>query len=320
MSYSRERYNAGKRASWHDYRDRSIYHIVLNKNAGIPDFSVITGIPGDRQWAPKAVPSFLGRVIGEAISSLKHVYPFTSILRRCIMPDHVHMVLYVKEKTDVHLGELIKFIKNRCYDTLTADGLNREMQVFADNYHDTFLVFRGQLQRMLDYVSDNPRRHLVRQQYPSWFQRFVISDGKDSFEAYGNWDLMVEPVVTPVRAGREFRKNEIAYKQLWVRTVLNDGILVSPFINEMEKRVRDWAVDNGGALIYIVPDEFGERYKPSGVLFDLCAEGRLMLVSVPALPEYAGLPENLAFRKHCLRMNDVAAAIAAGTFAVSECE
>lgn len=314
MSYSRKRHNARRRCPGHDYRSKCIYHIVLNKTPGVPDFSEVRGIVGSRQWPPTPHRSFIGDVIGESISSLKAEYPFTQILRRCIMPDHVHFVLNVTEATEIHLGILIKHIKNVCFDRLVAAGYSRETKIFEDNYHDTFLSGGGQLQRMLDYVSDNPRRHLVRKASPSWFQRFMITDGARSFEAYGNWDLLVEPQIVAVRAGREYRAHKAEFRKLWSQTVWNDGILVSPFINDTEKAVRDWAMENGGALIYVTPDELPPRYKPEGDLFDLCGEGRLMIVSVPGLPEYRGLPENIAFRKHCLRMNEVSAAIAAGKF------
>lgn len=272
------------------------------------------GIIGSHDWPPTAVSSPIGEVIGQAISSLKPEYPFTSILRRCIMPDHVHFVLNVKETTDIHLGTLIKHIKNKCYSEIISMGYGEGTQIFAENYHDTFLTARGQLKRMLDYVSDNPRRHLVRKIYPSWFQRFAISDGEVCYEAYGNWDLLYESLIVQVKAGREFQKRKNEFRKLWVRTVLNDGILVSPFINDTEKKVRDWAMARGGALIYVTSELFAPRFKPEGMMFELCGEGRLLIVSVPPLPEYKYLPENIALRQQCVRMNAISDEIALGRF------
>lgn len=272
------------------------------------------GIIGSHDWPPTAVRTDIGEIIGRAISSLKAEYPFTSVLRRCIMPDHVHFILNVKETTDIHLGTLIKHIKNKCYSEIISSGYGEGTQIFAENYHDTFLTAGGQLQRMLDYVSDNPRRHLLRKMYPSWFQRFVISNGKACYDAYGNWDLLAEPLIVQVKAGKEFLKRKDEFKKLWIRTVLNDGILVSPFINKTEKDVRDWAIGKGGALIYVTSDIFSAKFKPEGNMFDLCGEGRIIIVSAPPLPEYKNLPENIAMRQQCVRMNEISAEIASGQF------
>lgn len=310
MSFSRKHHNAGIRCPGHDYTSKCIYHIVLNKSPGIPDFSSVEGYVGNHQWPPCVRHTELGKIIGTALSSLKNAFPFTSIPRRCIMPDHVHFVLYVHEQTDIHLGDLIKHIKNECRRSWKESGHDSSEKIFVKNYHDTFLTGKNQLSRMLSYVSDNPRRHLLRKEHPGWFRRFHISDGRVTYEAYGNWDLLDEPCIEPVKISSKYTQEElIRRKRLWLQTVRNDGILVSPFISKAEKKVREWACDNGGVLIYITTDSFPERFKPDGVLLDLCAEGRLMLVSVPDCLSHAP-DEPYDFRNHCLMMNDLADRIA----------
>ncbi|MDE6867254.1 MAG: hypothetical protein K2J23_07650, partial [Muribaculaceae bacterium] len=95
-------------------------------------------------------------------------------------------------------------------------------------------------------------------------------------------------------------------------TILNDGVLVSPFINPAEKKVRDWAIDNGGSLIYLTYKPFPEKYKPQGKMFDLCAEGRLLIIFIPPDEKEAehirekGSPSY----SHCRKMNSIAKEIA----------
>lgn len=287
------RKNAGIRCPGHNYRARCIYHIVLNKADGIPAFSRITGSAD----SPCVVPSETGKTIDKVLSGLKHTFPHISILRKCIMPDHVHFAIFVRETTDIHLGLIIKALKNECF---------RGKSLFIDGYHDSFLTSRNQLPRMLAYISDNPRRHLLRQLNPGFFTRNFITDGAQTFETFGNIDLIDEPQLEAVRISRSFTSDVlIAKKRRWLLTVRNDGILVSPFISESERKVRDWAMRNGGAVIVLTDKIFPERYKPSGAFFDLCAQGRLLEISVPT--------EKLT-RQACLRLNTLAEQIVSGKY------
>lgn len=293
--------NGLQRHPLHDYRSQCIYHIVLNKAPGIPDFSTVTGTPGSHEFPPHIELLPAGEAIAEALKTLRSDYPFISMPRRCIMPDHLHLALFVKEATDTHLGIIIHALKHHCrLATGSTDSL------FEEGYHDTILTGRNQLDRMLAYISDNPRRHLLRKLSPGNFHRFFITNGNDRYEAYGNPDLLGEPQIVPVRISSKFSPEELhRRKRLWHFTVLNDGVLASPFISPSERAVRDWAVDNGGAIIMLTHEPLPGRYKPSGALFDACAEGRLLVVSVPA--------ERLS-RAACLMMNDIAEHIAAGQF------
>lgn len=322
MSSRRNHHNAGIRCPGHDYQSRCIYHIVLNKAPGIDDFSQIGGEIDNHEWPPRAVLSPIGQTIASALSSLRHQFPFISILRRCIMPDHLHFVIYIRENCAVHLGSIIAHLKRSCSDIWASLGHPSGIRIFSDNYHDTFLTGESQLSKMLTYVSDNPRRRLMRKAHPGWFNRFAITDGNITFDAYGNWGLMNEPNVAAVRISRSFSPQElICRKRLWMQTVRNDGVLVSPFISEAEKKVKTWVIENQGAIILLTNEPFGEKYKPPGLLFDYCAQGLLMIVYVPpqvasnrSLQTFTGDSNKSISRAECLRMNALAEQIAAGAF------
>lgn len=309
MSFSRKRPYAGLRCPGHDYRSRCIYHIVLIKADNIQNFSQIVGFIDSHEWPPAIQLSYAGECIAKAISNLKCKFPFTSILRKCIMPDHVHIAFFVKEATETYLGQIISELKRNCSSEFRTHLGNERIDLFIPGYHDTFLTAKGQLKSMLNYISDNPRRHLIRVNHRGWFRRFAVTDGKDRYEAYGNWDLLSEFQKVRVKFSSKYSTKELeSFKKLWYRTVLNDGILVSPFIHAEEKKVRDWAMENGGVLIYITYEQFHERYKPSGKLFELCSEGRLLIISFPpdnSEQEYIrnkGVPP----RALCEKMNDLA--------------
>lgn len=289
----------------------------MKKAPAIPDFSGVVGFLDSHEWPPSIQLFSHGEIIAKAISNIKKKFPFTSVLRKCIMPDHVHIALFVKEETEVYLGMIIAELKRNCSREYARLNNGNISYMFLPGYYDTFLTAKGQLKSMLNYISDNPRRHLIRKTHQGWFRCFAVTDGSTKYNAYGNWDLLSEFQKVQVKFSGKYTESEFkSHKKIWHRTVLNDGILVSPFIHPEEKKVRDWAIENGGVIIYITHKPFPERYKPSGKLFDLCAEGRLLIISYPTTiyeQEYIrdkGVPS----RALCRKMNDFAYDITTGLF------
>ena len=319
MSFSRVRKYAGVRCPGHDYRSRCIYHIVLNKADNIPPFSEVIGIVDNHDWPPTVRLHATGNIIASCLSKNKKTFPFTSILRKCIMPDHVHIALFIKEETETHLGQIIAAFKRGCSNELEKLGYEPQTDLFIENYHDTFLRGKGQLKTLLKYISDNPRRHIVRKMNPGWFRKFSITRGDISYDAYGNWDLVYEPYRMTVKFSKKYSEEEIRKnKHSWHQAIINDGVLVSPFIHPEEKKARDWAMNNGGAMIYITYKPFPDKYKPQGKLFNTCAEGRLMIVSMPLTPkeqEYLDRTGKPSYHT-CTRMNALALEIATEDFFV----
>jgi len=79
------------------------------------------------------------------------------------------------------------------------------------------------------------------------------------------------------------------------------AVMVSPFISPGEKEIAGLVMEQGqGRLILLKPDGFPPLYKPSGMFFDLCAQGRLLVLSPFA---YTGHREALS-RERCLQMNE----------------
>ena len=162
-----KRKRAGLRMPGHDYTSRCIYHIILHKEDYIPAFSTLAGEVGSHDNPPHTVRSPLGEIISRNISRIKEHFPFVSVLRRCVMPDHVHFAIYIKEKSDIHLGSIILQLKTDCRRDAAKTGiLDGSQSGFKPGYYDVMLLRYEQLQKMLAYISDNPKRLLMRRQYP----------------------------------------------------------------------------------------------------------------------------------------------------------
>lgn len=302
--------NSCRRATWHDYHSRCIYLITINKNSHTPAFSTLEGIPGSHDWKPRTIPTPTGEIIASCLSHIKDNFPDVKILRRVIMPQHLHFVLFNTVYTDYHLGDIISRFKQNCLRSfygikdVETNGIITAPSLFEDNYHDRILLKKDQLQRMLAYVSDNPRRRLERMRHSDFFYRSpVISSQGIQLEAYGNIHLLEDPDIEAVKISRKYTANELRMRKIrWMKTVQNGGVLVSPFISADEKKVKNWACDNGGRLILIENNGFGHNYTPKGYLHQLCSEGRLLIIA----PSEHSTRKTTTTRESCLSMNALA--------------
>lgn len=95
------------RAFFHDYRSRCIYHITMTKAAGVPAFSTLAGGVDDAH----VNLTLLGKMIVAAIFELPKREPAISNLQYVIMPDHIHLLIFIKEQTPKALGSYIGMLK-----------------------------------------------------------------------------------------------------------------------------------------------------------------------------------------------------------------
>ena len=58
--------------------------------------------------------------------------------------------------------------------------------LFEPGYHDRVLSHRGQLQAMIDYIHDNPRRLLIKREHSVLFAHRTVTAAGTTFQAIGN--------------------------------------------------------------------------------------------------------------------------------------
>ncbi len=286
------------RCPLHDYRSKSIYLVTISKAPGIPDFAVISG-KGKQAYS---LATDIGEIIKTSLRIIPKEFPQARLLQYIIMPDHIHFVIDIMSTTDYHLGELIARFTGNC---TRAYGRS----LFESGFHDRILRRKNQLRNMIDYVKDNPRRLLIKREHANLFRRPVKIDiDGNIYHAFGNFMLLKQPCKAAVRISRRFSTEELTRRRLqWEETVREGGVLISPFISPAEREVRDYAIENGGNIILLTRDYLDDRFKPAGVLFDLCAEGRLLVLST-------GAPNNGRLsRAEALAMNDLAESLAMST-------
>ena len=217
-----------------------------------------------------------------------------------VMPDHIHFILDIRNGTEYHLGDLISIFKHAINDFAGTKG------VFEDGFHDRILGGPGQYDRMVHYVKDNARRRLITANLKEFFgQPKLIEIAGSEYVLYGNFFLLKNPVFSNVRFSSKYTEEELKSRcREWEETIRSNGVLVSPFIHHKEKEFRDRAIVNGASLIQFTREPIGERFKPAGRFFDLCAEGRLLLISTYR----SGQTEKIS-RAEAMAMNALAESI-----------
>lgn len=245
------------------------------------------------------IPSEVGRSIKKVINRFQLIEPKIKILQYSIMPDHVHILLFVVSPTEDILGRIMARFKIEVNNDAGLTG------IFTKGFNDQILKPSRSLDVLYRYIRENPRRLAVRRLHPEYFRRVnMLTIGGKSYQAYGNMQLLECPFREQVVVHRADSEDARAHNRgRWLYTAANGGVLVSPFISPAEKSVREEADDLGGRFILIVNEPMGERYKPSGRDFELCEAGRMLIVS-------AGHGGEIS-RGICLAMNGIAAELAA---------
>lgn len=301
------------RAPWHDYHSPSVYMVTFGTIEGIGRLSAINGKICDSGIDVILNKSRIGLLIEQNIKTLPEEYPHLEIWRWCIMPDHIHILLCIKETTAIHLGTIIGKLKAKCSRAYWEEfskseiSLNR-IGIFHEGFNDRIIFGDRKVETFKNYIDKNPFRHFVRRNAPRFFNscRKIIFNTKE-YSIYGNFLLLQHPEKSAVRYSSKYSESEFAkLKSGWNEIARGRGVLVSPFIHPEEKRIRDKALEKGVSIIRIVNNGFPERYKPQGKEFDLCAEGRLLLIA----PAFHNTRAETIKRAECMEMNALAEEIA----------
>ena len=100
-----------RRCTEHDYYDRSIYMITMATEGRRQLFGQIEGNSNCEKEAVSVKLSAMGERVKECWDSIADYYPQVEPMKLCIMPDHIHGLLFVHEKMNSHLGKVIAGFK-----------------------------------------------------------------------------------------------------------------------------------------------------------------------------------------------------------------
>lgn len=303
----------GKRARHLDYCERCIYHIIFDKADGIPRFGEIIGdprIPLGEKGSSICAQNNLGYIIDKSIRNINDAHPLLKTIDAQVMPDHVHFLLFVTDRLSRHVGYEIAALKtriNKRYWEQNPQAKANKQSVFAEDYTDVAIRKEGQLEIEKRYLKQNPQRYQTMRYFPDFFVRDIqIQLESEKFIGFGNPFLLTRGFLFQVWVRSAWSDKEFQrYKARCLDMAAEGGIAVSPFYSKREKEIMREIIEMGGSLIFISMESFGPRSKPQGRQFELCSDGRLLLIYEPAAPDYQPkLKRDIAVRmnRHAKRL------------------
>lgn len=226
-----------------------------------------------------------------------------------------------------------------------SDSTTGRQPLFDKGYCDVMPVDAEQLATQRAYIADNPRSRLLRSSLraqltvhrggidtalissalrgflerecasalteEAWqaidSQLLKTADGTIDCDSYGDRALLSEHRLLPVVCHRKDQSCRAEQQRRSLEAAAQGAVLVSPCISPKEREIINESVNHGFPVILIHDNGFPDRYHPSAQRLDLCAEGRLLLMS-PWHYQYRGKNEQLTV-PFCKTMNCVAQAL-----------
>jgi hypothetical protein len=316
-----------------DYTRPFFYMVTLKKRTGVPDFAALAppGSPPPRDdqgrecWLlANGVTRAFAKTIRGFAERWRCLAPIKSFI---VMPDHVHLLLKIEEVPNpVPLGTLVvqleKALGEAFWSALGGPAAAQQNNdggtpspsgraaagppVFEKTWHDWIVMKHGQLAAFSRYIRENPRRAWLRRENRRFFTRpgTLTFVGREWF-SYGNAALLDLPVLEPFRCSRFWAEDGPEWREALSRAsrIGPGGTGVGTFLSPCEKACGNAVYRAGGALVVLSPEGFAERWHPSRAKEKLCAEGRMLFLSL--WPPQAGRLDNATLHGRCHEMGDL---------------
>ena len=164
---------------------------------------------------------------------------------------------------------------------------NSIWQQDAAYYHERILHAPGQLNRMINYVKDNPRRLWLKKNNPDLFRlhRHTEMCGL-SFTSLGNHFLLDWHENQTVEMPRNATVEQVQKRlQLAMAAAQNGAVTYTAAISKGEQLIARTLRKQGYPLVVLLSDGFPKEgspherfYKPGGIYFEACSKGQLLLL------------------------------------------
>lgn len=310
-----------------DYTARRMYMITIVTEGRKALFGKVVGRSEAVEPSvevPHIELSSLGKAVDNIWQTIGEHHPEVKVVALQMMPDHLHAILFVREKMEKPLGKVLLGVKQACnkaFREVMPEGVVAVAQqhaqrergnglLFSKGFNDQILLREGQLERWRNYLKDNPRRLLMKRENPDLFrvQRGLMYAGQ-SFSAIGNRFLLERPIKLQVQCSRRISDEELKAKlHDCLRTARQGAVLVSPAISQGEKTIMRAAFEEGLPLIYLQENGFTDLAKPGGKRMEACARGQLLILA----PWEHHNEKMIIKRGQCLELNEMARIICEG--------
>ena len=294
-----------------------IYHVTLT----VPTREPLLGrlvIPEDDPIQARIERTEMGNALVNKLLNHPSYYPEIRILQFCLMPDHLHAILHVTRPMEKTFNTVVRSLwqgakkLGRAYSSSISpesdSGVTNEddkapFSIFTEHPFIRPLSRRGQLQTMIRYVM-NPQRLATKHLMPDYFrvQDHIEIAGR-IYSGVGNADLLQRTKYMPVHVRSTMIDEAIHGDDRRLKAYMDSCIeAAQKGIHEKEREVLYSVLADGGKVIYLADNGFGEYYKPSDGIFDAVAHKQVLILSPWSYdPKKKGVT-----RAECVAMNKMA--------------
>lgn len=178
--------------------------------------------------------------------------------------------------------------------------------VFSPDWHDWVVKCGDQLAIWTRYIRENPARSWLRHSHRAFFRRVnkVEFLGR-TWHGYGNAALLKLPVLEPMRYSRKIKEGSPEWNAALerARRIGVGGAGVGTFMSPLEKACGHALGLSGGRWVVLSPEGFSERWHPGRQYERVCAEGRMLFLSL--WEAEAREPTKAELYTRCHEMGDI---------------
>ena len=325
------------------WKGAGLYHVTMVVPSRQPLFGELVILDNDPLQA-FVKRTDLGDAVVDRLLRIPEFYSEVQVLHFCLMPNHLHAILYVRRamkkgissvitgfwRAARTLGRAYSFALSSLADSsvyYTNPALFRT-QIGNDAFYALSPVFTDkpflrpmsqyrQLPTAIRYLDMNPARLATKRLKPGFFcvQHNVEINGR-AYDAVGNIGVLMEQFRKPVHVRSMWVKDAAEhgydqplkdYKAACLDAASKGTVIVSPFISRDEQEVLHALLRDNRYIIYLSDNGFDNYFKPSDLLFDAVAAGRLLILS----PWTHDPDKRTITRAECVALNQMAEEISA---------
>ena len=320
----------GSRLPGFDYSLPYFYMVTIRRNDGYPALSRVCCDAASHYLEE----NWITRLFVDIIMTFHETwYCIEPIRCFSIMPDHIHLLIKIREiEKRVSLAVIVRMLMRaleKAYfalagasagttptcarvDATSAGGMSGAVvrsggqHLFAFDWHDWIVMADGQLAAFTRYIRENPERSWLRQSHREYFQRVnEVSFLGRKWYAYGNVEILNSPILEPMRYSRKLAEGGKEWNAAVARAgrIGPGGAGVGTFMSPCEKACGHALGLAGGRWVVLSPEGFGERWHPGRQYERFCAEGRMLFLSL--WPAMTREPTKAELYDRCHLMGDI---------------
>jgi REP element-mobilizing transposase RayT len=145
----------------YDYSHNGLYFIIICTKDRIHYFSEITEDTsvGADIIRPIITLTNIGKILDYSINDMKNHYKNISVMKYCIMPDHVHLIISIMN--DIFSADNGRMISAPTLSTIIGSlkrFVSKEtgIPVWQKSFHDHIIHDENEFLEICDYIDNNP--------------------------------------------------------------------------------------------------------------------------------------------------------------------